>query len=79
MQIALPAPIKESFTVPREAVHFAVGLHASWEGMLGQAADVAGLNQTEFLHELGRRRIPLRYERADFAEDIATLRELPAA
>jgi predicted HTH domain antitoxin len=79
MQIALLAPIEERLTVPRAALHFAIGLYTSGEVTLGQAADVAGLSQTEFLHELGRRRIPLRYDRADFAEDIATLRELPGA
>jgi len=77
MHITLPAPIEERLTAKRAALHLAIGLYTGEEATLGQAAEAAGLNQTEFLHELGRRRIPLRYDRADFEDDLATVRELP--
>ena len=55
----------------------AIGLYATEEATLGQAAAVAGLNQTEFLHELGRRGISIHYGVTELDEDLATLRELP--
>ena len=41
---------------------------------LGQGAEIAGLSQSEFLHELGRRQIPVHYDDADAREDIETAR-----
>jgi hypothetical protein len=40
---------------------------------LGQAAAVAGLSQTGFLRELGKRRIPVHYGADDLAEDLKTV------
>ena len=77
MDILLPAPIEQQLTAQRAALHLAIGLYTADEVTLGQAAEAAGMSQTEFLHELGRRRIALRYDRADFAKDLATVRELP--
>jgi len=40
---------------------------------LGQGAAIAGLSQSEFLHELGARRIPVHYDEAYAAADIAAV------
>jgi len=55
----------------------AIDLYATEEATLGQAAAIAELNQTQFLHELGRRGISIHYGVTELEEDLATLRELP--
>ena len=77
MQITLPPPIERDLPPERAALHLAIGLFTAEEVTLGQAAEVAGLSQGELIRELGRRRIPIHYGRDEFAEDLATLRELP--
>ncbi len=64
-------------TPDRLRLEMAAGLFASEEVTLGQGAQIAGLNQTEFQRELGRRRIGVHYDIKEFEEDLATLRELP--
>jgi len=46
----------------------AVGLYATEEVTPGQAAVVAGLNQPQFLHELGRRGISIHYGVSELEE-----------
>ncbi|MBI1176841.1 UPF0175 family protein [bacterium] len=55
----------------------AIGLFVTEEATLGQGAAIAGLTQSQFLQELGKRGISIHYGVADFEEDLATLRELP--
>jgi predicted HTH domain antitoxin len=43
---------------------------------LGQAAELAKMNQREFRHLLASRQIPLHYGVEDFEEDLRTLEEL---
>jgi predicted HTH domain antitoxin len=76
MEIALPAPFATSLTPSQAALHLAIGLYTSGDATLGQAAEVANLNQTQFLHELGRRKISLNYGREDFAQDLLTVEKL---
>ena len=76
MQITLPPPFERTLAPARAALHLAIGLFTAEEATLGQAAEVAGMSQSELMRELGRRRIPIHYGRAEFAEDLATLREL---
>ncbi len=76
MNIILPAPLEASLTEGRAALHLAIGLYTAGEVTLGQAAEVAHLNQTQFMHELGHRQIPLRFGLEDLAEDIVAIREL---
>jgi predicted HTH domain antitoxin len=54
----------------------AVGLYASEDVTLGQAARIAGVNQTQFLHELGRHGICVHYDVAEFESDLETLKKL---
>jgi predicted HTH domain antitoxin len=78
MNISLPESLETRLTPNQAAVHLAIGLYTSAEVTLGQAAEVAGLNQTQFLHELGRRRIPMNYGQEDFAQDLITIEKLLA-
>ena len=62
---------------PEQArLEFAVGLFSDWKVTLGRGAEIAGLNQTEFMRELGRRKIPMHYNIEDFEEDLRTLEHL---
>ena len=76
MHITLPAPIERDLAPARAALHLAIGLFTAEEATLGQAAEVAGVSQPELVRELGRRHIPVHYGREEFAEDLATLREI---
>ncbi len=49
----------------------ALGLFLDDRVTLGQGAAVAGLSQTDFLHELGKRRIPVHYDVAEALADVA--------
>ncbi len=53
-----------------------MGLYAAEDLTLGQAAQIAGINQTQFLHELGRRGICIHYDVAELEEDLKTLEKL---
>ncbi|HXI73907.1 MAG TPA: UPF0175 family protein [Verrucomicrobiae bacterium] len=53
----------------------AAGLYASDAVTLGQAAAIAGISQSELLHELGRRGICVHYGVDDFEQDLQTLED----
>ena len=76
MNITLPAPLETTLTPEQAALNLAIGLYTSGEVTLGQAAEVAHLSQTQFLHELGRRKIPVNYGTEDLAQDLATIAKL---
>ena len=50
----------------------------SEEGTLGQAAEVAGIAQAEFLRELGKRRIPIHYGSDELSDDLCAVESLAA-
>ncbi len=79
MQLALPERLERSLSPHSAALPFAIGLFVTDEATLGQAAEVAGLSQTEFLRELGRRRIPIHYGAEDLVEDLRTIDSLVIA
>jgi predicted HTH domain antitoxin len=60
-------------TPERLRLEMAVGLYASEDVTLGQAADIAGINQTLFLRELGRRGVCVHYGVEDLDQDLKTL------
>jgi predicted HTH domain antitoxin len=65
---------------PEQArLDLAVGLYADRRATLGQAARIAGISQPAFMRELGRRRVPMNYDVAEFEADLHTLRERPLA
>ena len=70
MQITLPESLEARLSPDAAALHLAIGLFVTEESTLGQAAEVAGISQGQFLQELGRRRIPLHYGAEELAEDL---------
>jgi predicted HTH domain antitoxin len=73
MELILPERLQHRLTPESTALHLAIGLFVAEEATLGQAAEVAGLSQTEFLRELGRHRIPIHYGAEELAEDLRTV------
>jgi predicted HTH domain antitoxin len=63
-------------TPDRLRLEMAAGLYASDAVTLGQASGIAGISQTAFLRELGRRGICMHYDQADYEEDLRTLDRL---
>ncbi len=43
---------------------------------LGQAARIASISQTQFLKELGKRKMPIHYDIEDFKRDLETIENL---
>lgn len=70
MQLTLPEAVETKLSPQEVALHLAIGLFVSEEVTLGQAAEIAGLTQSVFLQELGRRRIPIHYGMEELAEDL---------
>ncbi len=78
MELILPEPLDERISVRDAALHLAIGLFVAEEATLGQAASTAGLSQSEFLRELGRRNISIHYGSEELAEDLRTVDALSA-
>jgi predicted HTH domain antitoxin len=51
----------------------AIGLFIDRRVTLGRGAIVAGLTQSDFLRELGRRSVPIHYDVEDLRADVQTL------
>ena len=71
MPVLLPEDIERQFTPEDIKLHLALGLFLDHRVGLGRGAAIAGLSQSEFLHELGKRRIPVHYDEADALADAA--------
>lgn len=54
----------------------AIGLYASEDVTLGQAAAIAQVSQSEFLQALGRHDVCVHYDVAEFEQDLQTLEKL---
>lgn len=76
MKLTLPESIEARLSPASTALHLAIGLFVSVEATLGQAAEVAGVSQTDFLRELGKRRIPIHYGMEELTEDLRTVESL---
>jgi predicted HTH domain antitoxin len=76
MELVLPKPFDERLSRRDAALHLAIGLFVAEEATLGQAAQVAGLTQAEFLRELGQRRIPVHYGPEELAADLRAVESL---
>ena len=63
-------------TPARLRLEAAIGFYTSSEVTLGQAALLAGISQTQFLHELGKRRICVNYSLEDLESDLKTIEAL---
>jgi predicted HTH domain antitoxin len=78
MELTLPKPLDERISARDAALHLAIGLFVSEEATLGQAASTAGLSQSDFLRELGRRGIGMHYGENELAEDLQMVDALSA-
>jgi predicted HTH domain antitoxin len=76
--VTLPPQLEDRLSPESAALHLAIGLFVSDEATLGQAAEVAGRSQVDFLRDLGRRRIPIHYGPEELAEDLRAVEELAA-
>ena len=76
MELTLPQPLADKLSSQDVTLHLAIGLFVTEEATLGQAAKVAGLSQSAFLRELGRRRIPIHYGPEELAADLQTVESL---
>jgi predicted HTH domain antitoxin len=70
MHLTLPDAVETTLSPSKAALHLAIGLFVSDEITLGQAAEIAGLTQKDFLKELGSRHIPIHYGMEELAEDL---------
>jgi predicted HTH domain antitoxin len=57
-------------------VDIAIGLYKREQASLGRAAEIANMSSPVFLHELGRRKIPINYEINDLHADLAGIGDL---
>ena len=64
-------------TSTEAVLDFAVGLFTDGRITLGRAARIASMNQSDFLKELGRRRVPVHYTMGDLEADLRVVREIP--
>jgi predicted HTH domain antitoxin len=78
MVLTLPERLEAKLSPRSTALHLAIGLFVSEEATLGQAAEVAGIPQAEFLRELGKRRIPIHYGSKELADDLCAVEFLAA-
>jgi predicted HTH domain antitoxin len=70
VELTLPKPLADRLSNQDAALHLAIGLFVTEEATLGQAAEVAGISQSSFLQELGRRRIPIHYGTEELVADL---------
>jgi predicted HTH domain antitoxin len=76
VQLTLPERFEASLSPATAALHLAIGLFVAEEATLGQAAEVARLSQSDFLKELGRRRISIHYGLEELTEDLRVVESL---
>ena len=73
MILSLPEDVERQLTPQDAALHLALGLFFDQRVTLGQGAAIAKLSASEFLRELGKRRIPVHYDEADALADVAAV------
>jgi len=76
LEIPREIPHLTKMTTEQLKQELAITLFAQGKISFGKARELAGLTIWQFQNELGRRSIPPHYDSEDFAEDVATLREL---
>jgi predicted HTH domain antitoxin len=69
---ALVLEIPEAITPEEARLDLAIALFAQEKDTFGAAREIAGLTTWACHQELGRRRIAVHYDVAEFAEDVAT-------
>ena len=76
MMLSLPGKLESRLSAREAALYLAIGLFVTEEATLGQAAEVAGMSQADFLRELGRRRIPIHYGSEELIADLRAVESL---
>ena len=76
MILTLPKRLEARLSPQSTALHLAIGLFVAEEATLGQAAEVAGLTQADFLRQLGRRHIPIHYGADELRGDLQAVETL---
>lgn len=76
MIITLPNELESRLSPGSAALHLALGLFVAEEATLGQAAEVAGMSQGDFLRELGKRKIPIHYGKEELDQDLRSVEDL---
>ena len=76
MILTLPERLEARLSPQSTALHLAIGLFVAEEATLGQAAEVAGLTQADFLRVLGQRHIPIHYGADELREDLQAVEAL---
>jgi len=66
-------------TEAQAVLDLAVGLFTERRITMGRAAEIAGMTQSDFQRELGRRGIPIHYDVEDLRADLRTLASLRGA
>ena len=78
MNLLLPEKLESRLSPQSLALHLAIGLFVAEEATPGQAAQTAGLSQTDFLRHLGRLRIPIPYGSEELSADLEAVESLLA-
>lgn len=55
-------------------LELALTLFQQYKLSFGKARELAGMSVIEFQREMGKRKIPIHYDVADFEHDVATLK-----
>ncbi len=64
-------------TQDRAMLDFAIGLFIDRQITFGRAASIASISQTQFLQELGKRKIPVHYDEDDLKNDVVIGKTIP--
>jgi predicted HTH domain antitoxin len=64
----------QPLTSEQARIELAVGMYAGRRATMGQAAKIAGISYTAFMHELGKHGVCLNYSMEDALQDIETVR-----
>ncbi len=77
MNLKLDIPVLDDLEISRADLltDMALGLYMDRRVTLGQAADIAGLPQSEFRRLLGRLGVAIQYDLEDLDHDLAVLRD----
>jgi len=76
MELSLPESLALRLSPSDATLYLAIGMFVTDEATLGEAAQTAGFSQTDFLRELGRRRIPIHYGEEELEADLLTVETL---
>ncbi len=79
MELPVPLGVIQGLDLTEEQWRFdlALGLYIDDRVTAGRAAEIAGISKPAFLDELGKHRLPIRYDAQDLESDLVTIATLP--